>query len=89
MLLNILKKYSEAFSTEVDGKSQAMTTKELPGGACIHHIFQSIFEKSLEEVDPCDDLSDEDIRIAIHNELVQEIRYLCQRSHLKFWLGAK
>ncbi|PHU08795.1 Dynamin-related protein 3A [Capsicum chinense] len=67
MLLNILTKYSEAFSAEVDGKSQAMTTKELSGGARIHHIFQSIFVKSLEEVDPCDDLSDEDIRIAIHN----------------------
>ncbi|XP_055819945.1 dynamin-related protein 3A-like isoform X1 [Solanum dulcamara] len=67
MLLNILTKYSEAFSAEVDGKSQAMTTKELSGGARIHHIFQSIFVKSLEEVDPCEDLSDEDIRIAIHN----------------------
>ncbi|XP_049376637.1 dynamin-related protein 3A-like [Solanum stenotomum] len=67
MLLNILTKYSEAFSSEVDGKSQAMTTKELSGGARIHHIFQSIFVKSLEEVDPCEDLSDEDIRIAIHN----------------------
>ncbi|KAK4349536.1 hypothetical protein RND71_032291 [Anisodus tanguticus] len=72
MLLNILTKYSEgekylAFSAEVDGKSQAMTTKELSGGARIHHIFQSIFVKSLEDVDPCEDLSDEDIRIAIHN----------------------
>lgn len=67
MLLNILTKYSEAFSSEVDGKSQAMTTKELSGGARIHHVFQSIFVKSLEEVDPCEDLSDEDIRIAIHN----------------------
>ncbi|XP_075109505.1 dynamin-related protein 3A isoform X2 [Nicotiana tabacum] len=67
MLLNVLTKYSEAFSAVVDGKSEAMTTKELSGGARIHHIFQSIFVKSLEEVDPCEDLSDEDIRIAIHN----------------------
>ncbi|XP_060179423.1 dynamin-related protein 3A-like isoform X5 [Lycium barbarum] len=67
MLLNILTKYSEAFSAEVDGNTQAMTTKELSGGARIHHVFQSIFGKSLEDVDPCEDLSDEDIRIAIHN----------------------
>nr|XP_016444955.1 PREDICTED: dynamin-related protein 3A-like [Nicotiana tabacum] len=67
MLLNVLTKYSEAFSAVVDGKSEAITTKELSGGARIHHIFQSIFVKSLEEVDPCEDLSDEDIRIAIHN----------------------
>lgn len=32
----------------VDGKSEAITTKELSGGARIHHIFQSIFVKSLE-----------------------------------------
>ncbi|PHT33847.1 hypothetical protein CQW23_25647 [Capsicum baccatum] len=47
MLLNILTKYSEAFFAEVDDKSQAMTTKELSGGERIHHIFQSIFVKSL------------------------------------------
>ncbi|XP_025888329.1 dynamin-related protein 3A isoform X3 [Solanum lycopersicum] len=54
MLLNILTKYSEAFSSEVDGKSQAMTTKELSGGARIHHIFQSIFVKSLEISRACE-----------------------------------
>ncbi|THG01234.1 hypothetical protein TEA_001788 [Camellia sinensis var. sinensis] len=51
----------------VDGKSQEMSTKELSGGARIHYIFQSIFVKSLEEVNPCEDFSDEDIRTAIQN----------------------
>ncbi|XAR69970.1 hypothetical protein NMG60_11001766 [Bertholletia excelsa] len=67
LLLNIMTKYCEAFSAMVDGKSQEMSTKELSGGARIHHIFQSIFVKSLEEVDPCEDLTDEDIRTAIQN----------------------
>ncbi|KAG5540802.1 hypothetical protein RHGRI_020887 [Rhododendron griersonianum] len=67
VLLNILTKYCEAFSAMVDGKSQEMSTKELFGGARIHYIFQSIFVKSLEEVDPCDDLTNEDIRTAIQN----------------------
>ncbi|KAI8547669.1 hypothetical protein RHMOL_Rhmol07G0214100 [Rhododendron molle] len=67
VLLNILTKYCEAFSEMVDGKSQEMSTKELFGGARIHYIFQSIFVKSLEEVDPCDDLTNEDIRTAIQN----------------------
>lgn len=67
LLLNILSKYSEAFSSLVEGKSEGISTSELSGGARIHYIFQSIYVKSLEDVDPCDGLSDEDIRIAIQN----------------------
>ncbi|THG01233.1 hypothetical protein TEA_001787 [Camellia sinensis var. sinensis] len=67
ILSKILSKYCEAFSAMVDGKSQEMSTKELSGGARIHYIFQSIFVKSLEEVNPCEDFSDEDIRTAIQN----------------------
>ncbi|KAL8168053.1 hypothetical protein V2J09_009552 [Rumex salicifolius] len=67
LILNILSKYSEAFSSLVEGKSQEMSTSELSGGARIHYIFQSIFVRSLEEVGPCEGISDEDIRITIHN----------------------
>ncbi|KAK4271329.1 hypothetical protein QN277_020039 [Acacia crassicarpa] len=67
LLLNILSKYSEAFSSMVEGKNEEMSTSELSGGARIHYIFQSIFVKSLEEVDPCENLTDEDIRTAIQN----------------------
>ncbi|PQQ12281.1 dynamin-related protein 3A [Prunus yedoensis var. nudiflora] len=67
LLLNILSKYSEAFSTMVEGKNEEMSTSELSGGARIHYIFQNIFVRSLEEVDPCEDLTDDDIRTAIQN----------------------
>ncbi|XP_043712686.1 dynamin-related protein 3A-like isoform X2 [Telopea speciosissima] len=67
LLLNILTKYSEAFASMVEGKNEQMSTSELSGGARIHYIFQSIFVKSLEEVDPCDDLTDDDIRTSIQN----------------------
>uniref|UniRef100_A0A0D6R8X3 Dynamin-type G domain-containing protein n=1 Tax=Araucaria cunninghamii TaxID=56994 RepID=A0A0D6R8X3_ARACU len=67
LLLNILTKYTDAFNSIVEGKNEDMSTAELFGGARIHYIFQSIFVKSLEEVDPCDDLTDEDIRTAIQN----------------------
>ncbi|KAB1993786.1 hypothetical protein ERO13_D13G049100v2 [Gossypium hirsutum] len=67
LLLNILSKYCEAFSSIVEGKNEEMSTSELSGGARIHYIFQSIFVKSLEEVDPCEDLTDDDIRTAIQN----------------------
>ncbi|KAM0028526.1 putative dynamin stalk domain, GTPase effector domain, Dynamin superfamily [Helianthus debilis subsp. tardiflorus] len=67
LLLNILSKYSEAFCSMIEGKNEEMSTSELSGGARIHYIFQSIFVKSLEEVDPCEDLTDDDIRTAIQN----------------------
>ncbi|XP_048444152.1 dynamin-related protein 3A [Pyrus x bretschneideri] len=67
VLLNILTKYCEAFAAMLEGKSQEMSTKELSGGARIHYILQSIFVKTLEGVDPCDDLTDDDIRTAIQN----------------------
>ncbi|XP_041990327.1 dynamin-related protein 3A-like isoform X3 [Salvia splendens] len=67
LLLNILSKYSEAFSSMIEGKNEEMSTSELSGGARIHYIFQHIFVKSLEEVDPCEDLTDDDIRTAIQN----------------------
>ncbi|KAG5104531.1 hypothetical protein JHK82_041501 [Glycine max] len=55
-----------SFSSMLEGKNE-MSTSELSGGARIHYIFQSIFVKSLEEVDPCEDLTDDDIRTAIQN----------------------
>ncbi|XP_047321253.1 dynamin-related protein 3A-like isoform X2 [Impatiens glandulifera] len=67
LLLNFLSKYCEAFSSMIEGKNEEMSTTELSGGARIHYIFQSIFVKSLEEVDPCEDLTDDDIRTAIQN----------------------
>eukprot|EP01018_Ginkgo_biloba_P007166 Gb_18285 [translate_table: standard] len=67
LLLNILTKYSDAFTSMVEGKNEEMSTSELSGGARIHFIFQAIFVKRLQEVDPCDDLTDEDIRMAIQN----------------------
>ncbi|XP_061363778.1 dynamin-related protein 3A-like isoform X1 [Gastrolobium bilobum] len=67
LLLNILSKYSEAFSSIVEGNNEEMSTSELSGGARIHYIFQSIFVRSLEEVDPCEVLTDDDIRTAIRN----------------------
>ncbi|GAA0173603.1 membrane traffic protein [Lithospermum erythrorhizon] len=67
LLLNILSKYTEAFSSMVEGKNEEMSTSELSGGARIHYIFQNIFVKCLEEVDPCEGLTDDDIRTAIQN----------------------
>uniref|UniRef100_M1CFB0 Dynamin n=1 Tax=Solanum tuberosum TaxID=4113 RepID=M1CFB0_SOLTU len=68
----------------MEGKNEEMSTSELSGGARNHHIFQDIFVKSLEEVDPCEDLTDDDIRTAIKKPRVPKLFYLCQKSHFKF-----
>ncbi|KAK9698176.1 hypothetical protein RND81_08G086900 [Saponaria officinalis] len=69
IVLNILRSYSEAFSSVIDGKNPGISTKALTGGARIRYIFHSIFGKALEEDDPCEGLSDDDIRIAIQNSM--------------------
>ncbi|XP_074287055.1 dynamin-related protein 3A-like isoform X2 [Silene latifolia] len=69
VVLNILRSYSEAFSSVIDGKNPHISTQELAGGARIRYIFHSIFGKALKEVDPCEDLSDDEIRIAIQNSM--------------------
>lgn len=48
LILTILSKYSEAFSSMIEGKNEEMSTSELSGGARIHYIFQNIFVKCLE-----------------------------------------
>ncbi|KAJ6734371.1 DYNAMIN 3A-LIKE PROTEIN [Salix purpurea] len=58
---------SPHFSSMVEGRNEEMSRSELSGGARIHYIFQSIFVKSLEEVDPCEDLTDADIQTIIQN----------------------
>ncbi|XP_057417000.1 dynamin-related protein 3A [Lotus japonicus] len=67
LVLNILSKYCDAFSSMLEGKNKEMSTCELSGGARIHYIFQSIYVRSLEAVDPCEDLTDDDIRTALQN----------------------
>ncbi|KAH7438780.1 hypothetical protein KP509_04G031100 [Ceratopteris richardii] len=67
LLLQIITRYSQGFAAILDGKNEEMSTTELSGGARLHYIFQNIFVKSLDEVDPCDEISDEDIRTAIQN----------------------
>ncbi|KAI3704391.1 hypothetical protein L1987_74609 [Smallanthus sonchifolius] len=67
LVLNILLNYSKAFVSLVDGRNEESLTSEVYGGARIHYIFQSLFVSRLEEVDPFERLTDEEIRTAIHN----------------------
>ncbi|CAN4075747.1 unnamed protein product [Withania somnifera] len=62
-----LRAYGEALESKGERGAMLLNILTKYSEARIYHIFQSIYVKSLEEVDPCEDLSDEDIRIAIYN----------------------
>lgn len=67
LVLRLLTRYSSDFNSAVDGTSPTITTRELCGGARIYYIFNSIFGAALDSIDPCADLSSQDIRTAIRN----------------------
>lgn len=66
-LLNLLSHFSANYINSLDGRNNGEEMNELYGGARINFIFNDIFSKSLQEVNPFDGLSDEDIRTTIRN----------------------
>ncbi|KAG5460730.1 MAG: Dynamin central region-domain-containing protein, partial [Olpidium bornovanus] len=63
----IVTKFANDFNASIEGTSPDITTTELCGGARIYYIFNNIFWKNLEAIDPCGNLSVKDIRTAIRN----------------------
>ncbi|GAB9467414.1 hypothetical protein Gpo141_00004760 [Globisporangium polare] len=69
-LLSLISHFSTNFTNSLDGRNHALNgveMNELYGGARISYIFNDIFAKSLQEVNPFDNLTDEDIRTTIRN----------------------
>ncbi|KAL4502359.1 hypothetical protein ABPG72_011946 [Tetrahymena utriculariae] len=65
LLLNLISKFSNNFNDLIHGKYLKSNNDELIGGARINYIFNNIFKKCVLEVDPFDQLTDDDIRTAI------------------------
>ncbi|KAF0697684.1 Aste57867_11655 [Aphanomyces stellatus] len=67
-LLQLLSHFSSSFINSLDGRQpNANDMTELYGGARISYIFNELFTKSVQAVDPFDQLSDNDIRTTIRN----------------------
>ena len=66
-ILNLVSKFTHAYAEMIEGKFVKECSKFFIGGARINYIFQEIFKKEIEKIDPFDYLSDEDIRTAIKN----------------------
>ncbi|CAG8629061.1 8809_t:CDS:10, partial [Ambispora leptoticha] len=67
LILKLLNKFANDFISSIDGTSREISTKELCGGARIYYIFNNVFGTALESINPCGNLSTQDIRIAIRN----------------------
>ncbi|KAG0309080.1 Dynamin- GTPase protein [Dissophora globulifera] len=67
LILQLLTKFASDFVAAIDGTSAEISTKELCGGARIYYIFNNVFGAALDSVNPCENLSVQDIRTAIRN----------------------
>ncbi|CAO3646819.1 unnamed protein product [Cunninghamella echinulata] len=67
LVLKLLTMFATEFVASIDGTSSEISTKELSGGARIYYIFNNIFGQALNSIEPCANLTNEDIRIAIRN----------------------
>ncbi|KAG0332626.1 Dynamin- GTPase protein [Podila humilis] len=67
MILQLLTRFASDFVAAIDGTSPEISTKELCGGARIYYIFNNVFGSALDSVNPCENLTNQDIRTAIRN----------------------
>jgi len=67
LLLQIITKFCSDYRDAIDGKLTDLSIKELYGGARINYIFNEIFAFCLNNLDPLDALSMNDIRTTIRN----------------------
>lgn len=69
-LLNLISHFAANFTNSLDGRHHSpngVEMNELYGGARISYIFNDIFSKALQDVNPFDNLTDDDIRTTIRN----------------------
>lgn len=67
LVLQLMNKFATKFISSIDGTSSEISTKELCGGARIYYIYNTLFGKSLNFINPTSNLSMNDIRTAIRN----------------------
>eukprot|EP01118_Nematostelium_gracile_P013226 TRINITY_DN4972_c0_g1_i1.p1 TRINITY_DN4972_c0_g1~~TRINITY_DN4972_c0_g1_i1.p1 ORF type:complete len:479 (+),score=118.06 TRINITY_DN4972_c0_g1_i1:201-1439(+) len=67
LLLQIITRFSSNYRDAIDGKLTDLSINELYGGARINYIFNEVFSKCLNDINPTDGLTANDIRTAIRN----------------------
>jgi dynamin 1-like protein len=72
LLLQVITRFSSSYRDAIDGKLTELSVNELYGGARINYIFNEVFGKCLDQVNPTEGLSANDIRTAIRNATVKK-----------------
>ncbi|TIB72673.1 hypothetical protein E3Q17_01421 [Wallemia mellicola] len=67
LILKLMTQFGRDFVSSIDGTSSEISTKELGGGARVYYIFNDVFGRALESINPNQNLSNHDIRTAIRN----------------------
>lgn len=67
LLLSFLQRFARVYCDSIEGRSVNKITDELRGGARIKYIFNELYRKAMSNIDPFQDLTDQDIRTAIMN----------------------
>ncbi len=67
LLLYMISKFVEYYQSTIEGSFVQDSTKELRGGARIHHVFHKVFAEATKSIKALDGLTDADIRTAIMN----------------------
>lgn len=67
LLLQIITRFSTNYRDAIDGKLTDLSINELYGGARVNYIFNEIFSRCLNEINPTEGLTGNDIRTAIRN----------------------
>ena len=67
LVLNVIAKYSAAYAEFLEGRFVKDTASELKGGSRLNYIFFENFNSAINNIDPFDALSNDDIKTAIRN----------------------
>jgi replication fork clamp-binding protein CrfC len=66
-LLQIITDFCNNYKNSIDGKISKLSINEIYGGARIKYIFNELFSKCIDNINPVEDLTLDEIRMAMNN----------------------
>ena len=66
-ILVLINKFLEEYQKRLDGNFVSDIATECQGGARINYLFHEVFKKAVMNVDPFENLTEQDIQTAIKN----------------------
>ena len=67
LVLNLIQKFVTAYCEKLEGRFVENAVTDLRGGSRINYIFHDIFRKVINQIDPFEYLTEQEIQTAIKN----------------------